>query len=630
MTPFAQHRAIRNQNDVRLLEQTPLEQAYEVRSTYELLRTSAAHFGERTAIVFLTSGDPSDDPIRWTYSDLLRGVHRTANLLHTLGVRNDDTVAVLMPACPEHHLAFWGGEAAGIVQPLNPLLSDDKLVALMNAARAKVLIAWGADEEAGYWTKALRVRERVPGLAHLIRVEPHGECEKPELPPDVIEFASATVCEPDDQLRSGRKIAPSETAAYFHTGGTTGAPRLARHSHGAQVFSAWASVQMQGVGPDDVLINGYPLFHVAGVLPVSLASLAAGATMVIPTTTLMRNREVIANYWRLVAKYRATAVSAVPTVLAALAQVPLDGVDISSVRYCRTGASPLPPELAARFERLTGLHVHESLGMTETAGILTITPPGVVGPAGCVGFPLPYVRLRIVALDTPEGAPARDLPPGERGMLLCRSPNLFSGFVDTSDNAGAFTDDGWLVTGDIGWMDAEGRLNLSGRAKDLIIRGGHNIDPKVIEDALTAHPAVHLAAAVGAPDAYAGELPVAFVALKPGHTASEDELTAFAAAHVDEAPARPRRVSIVEQMPLTNVGKIYKPQLRALAARDVAVAVSRQLCADQAPAVSLDGERIVVEWLGQTSAETREALRAALARLPIVIEWRDLEHGDIA
>jgi fatty-acyl-CoA synthase len=174
--------------------------------------------------------------------------------------------------------------------------------------------------------------------------------------------------------------------------------------------------------------------------------------------------------------------------------------------------------------------------------------------------------MRIVALDESGGATDRDLPTGERGMVLFKSPNNFSGFLDPGDTTRAFTRDGWLATGDLGWVDAEGRLNLTGRSKDLIIRSGHNLDPKVIEDALSQHPAVQFCAAVGAPDEYAGELPVAFVTLAAGASASEEELAAFAAQRVDEAPARPKAVVIIEHMPMTNVGKIYKPELRTLAA----------------------------------------------------------------
>ncbi|BEP66303.1 MULTISPECIES: acyl-CoA synthetase [unclassified Variovorax] len=627
--PFRPLFPVRGLADIRRLEETPLEEALTVRSTYELFCNSGAAFGDKTALTFLRSGNPADEPIRWSYAQLLAGIHQTANLLHTLGVGPDDAVAVLLPGCLEYHLALWGGEAAGIVQPLNPLLTDEKLVALMTAGRAKVLIAYGSDSESGMWSKAMRLRGQVPTLTTVLRVAPHDEAPGAAgtLPEGVAEFDVLRAAQPSDRLVSGRDIAPTDIAAYFHTGGTTGAPKLARHSHGAQVFTAWASVQLAGMNEQGISINGYPLFHVAGVLPASLSSLSAGVEVIIPTPSLLRNKEVLANYWKLVEKYRPTSLSAVPTVLAALANVPLDGADISSITYCRTGAAVLAPELAARFERLFGLHVHESLGMTEMAGISTITPPGVNGPAGCVGFRLPYAQVRIVALDENGNASDREVAQGETGMVLFKSPNVFSGFVDPADNAKAFTADGWLATGDLGWMDAEERLHLTGRSKDLIIRSGHNIDPKTIEDALGAHPAVQLCAAVGAPDAYAGELPVIFATLVPGASATEDELLAFTSARVDESPARPKWVSVIATMPMTNVGKIYKPELRAMAARQVVAATVAEVCAalgvnDAArPAVSTEGESLVHVQIdaaaaGAQAAALQERLHKALEPLP--------------
>ncbi|RIX81263.1 acyl-CoA synthetase [Acidovorax cavernicola] len=627
--PFRPRFPVRGLADIRALEETPLAEALTVRSTYELFRNSGAAFGDKTALTFLRSGNPADEPIRWSYAELLARIHQTANLLHTLGVGPQDAVAVLLPGCLEYHLALWGGEAAGIVQPLNPLLTDEKLVALMTAGRAKVLIAYGSDSESGMWSKAMRLRGQVPTLTTVLRVAPHDEAPGAAgtLPEGVAEFDTLRAAQPSDRLVSGRDIQSSDIAAYFHTGGTTGAPKLARHSHGAQVFTAWASVQLAGMNEQGISINGYPLFHVAGVLPASLSSLSAGVEVIIPTPSLLRNKEVLANYWKLVEKYRPTSLSAVPTVLAALANVPLDGADISSITYCRTGAAVLSPELAARFERLFDLHVHESLGMTEMAGISTITPPGVVGPAGCVGFRLPYSQVRIVALDENGNASDRDVATGETGMVLFKSPNVFSGFVDPADNAKAFTADGWLATGDLGWMDAEERLHLTGRSKDLIIRSGHNIDPKTIEDALGAHPAVQLCAAVGAPDAYAGELPVIFATLVPGASATEEELLAFTSARVDEAPARPKWVSVIATMPMTNVGKIYKPELRAMAARQVVAATVAEVCAGLGlgtaaqPTTETEGESLVRVQIdaaaaGAQAAALEEQLLKALAPLP--------------
>jgi len=621
--PFSASFPIRSLDDIRKLEETPLAEALTVRSTYEIFRNSAAAFGDKTALTFLRTGNPDDEPIRWSYAQLLSGIHQTANLLHRLGVGPDDAIAILLPGCLENHLALWGGSAAGIAQPLNPLLTDEKLVSLMTAARAKVLIAYGSDAESGMWSKAMRLRGEVPTLTTVLRVAPHDEAPGTAgpLPDGVLDFLAERSKEPGDHLVSGRDIQASDIAAYFHTGGTTGAPKLAKHSHGAQVFTAWASIQLTGQNSKATSINGYPLFHVAGVLPASLALLSAGVEMIIPTPSLLRNKEVMANYWRLVEKYRATSLSAVPTVLAALANVPLDGADISSIVYCRTGAAVLPPELAARFERLFGLHVHESLGMTEMAGISTITPPGVNGPAGCVGFRLPYSQMRIVALDQNGNASDRQLPDGQQGMVLFKSPNVFSGFVDPADTAKAFTADGWLATGDLGWIDSEGRLNLSGRSKDLIIRSGHNIDPKVIEDALGAHPAVQLCAAVGAPDAYAGELPVAFATLAPGASVTEAELLAFTGARVDEAPAKPKSVIVIEHMPMTNVGKIYKPQLRAMAARKVVETLVDEACKAvgigeaSRPRVEPEGESTLKVIVDSAAAGTKAAqLQAQLSQ----------------
>jgi len=567
--PFTPQFPIRSAADVRRLEETPLESALTQRSTYEIFCESARAFGDKTALTFLRSANPQEAPIRWTYSKLLRGIHQTANLLHRLGVQPNDAIAILLPGCLDYHLALWGGEAAGIVQPLNPLLNEEKLVSLMNAGKAKVLFAWGSDDEAQLWSKAMRIRALVPTLRTVIRVPPHYEIAAPTLPVGVLDFFDHRHLEVDDHLVSGRTISANDIAAYFHTGGTTGAPKLARHSHGAQVFTAWVCVQLQGTLPTDVVINGYPLFHVAGVLPGALTSFAAGSEVLIPTTSLFRNREVLSNYWRLVEHYGATVVSAVPTVLEALANSPLGTADISTLRYCRTGAAPLSPDLAVRFERLFGLHVHESLGMTEMAGISTITPPGVNAPVGCVGFRLPYTQLRVVALDEHGNPTNHEQPVAMQGMVLFKSPNLFSGFVDPDDNARALTPDGWLATGDLGWLDDQERLNLSGRSKDLIIRGGHNIDPKVIEDAMSIHPAVQHCAAVGAPDTYAGELPVVFVTLIPGAVATEAELLEFVSQRVDEPPARPKSVTILLAMPMTSVGKIFKPELRQLAASRV-------------------------------------------------------------
>lgn len=609
--------------DIHRIEATPLAQTVPWASTYALIRASAEVHADRPALTFLHTGQPGGKSTTWTYRDLLKGIHQTANLLHGLHLCPHDVVAILLPGGLAYHLALWGGEAAGIVQPLNPLLSEDKLLSLLRASQAKVLIAHGVDDDTQMRAKALRLQAQLPHLQTVLLVHPEGEPLAEALPDGTQDFHAHRAQQASDRLLSDRVFSPQDIAAYFHTGGTTGAPKLARHSHGAQIFTAWANATMQGFQASDVTINGYPLFHVAGVLPGALCSLAVGMHVIIPTAALFRNRDVVQNYWRLAEHHGCTLMSGVPTVLAALAGVPLDGADISRMRSVRTGAAPLPPELAQRFAQTFGLQINESLGMTETAGLSTVAPPGLSAPAGCVGWPLPHAQVRIVALNSDDQATGDDLPASDKGMVLYRGPNLFSGYLDAAETASSFTPDGWLITGDVGFVDTQGRLHLSGRAKDLIIRGGHNIDPKVIEDALGAHPAVDLCAAVGAPDAYAGELPVAFATLKPGSTVSEAELLTFTAEGVDEAPARPKSITVLARMPVTNVGKIYKPELRTLATAAVVQGLVHntlaplQLEPTQWPQVQAAGDAQVVVDARATPVAAWNALKPLLDALPV-------------
>ena len=608
---------------IRQIEATPLAKAMPWASTYDLIAASARAHADQAALTFLHTAQPGGAATCWTYRELLQGIHQTANALHGLQVGPQDVTAILLPGGLAYHLALWGGEAAGIVQPLNPLLSEEKLLSLLQASQAKVLIAHGVEDDSQMLAKAMRLQEKLPHLKTLLLVHPDGQALPSPLPAGAQDFHALRRQQNADRLLSGRVFSAQDIAAYFHTGGTTGAPKLARHSHGAQVFTAWANATMQGFQPSDVTINGYPLFHVAGVLPGALCSLAIGMHVIIPTAALFRERDVLQNYWRLVEHHGCTLMSGVPTVLAALAGVPLEGANISRLRAVRTGAAPLPPELALRFERQFGLAVHESLGMTETAGLSTVAPPGLSAPAGCVGWPLPHARVRVVALTADDQASTRDLPPNEKGMVLYQGPNLFSGYLDAKETQRSFTPDGWLITGDVGFLDNEGRLHLSGRAKDLIIRGGHNIDPKVIEDALGAHPAVALCAAVGAPDAYAGELPVAFATLKAGQQVSPEALLAFTAERVDEAPAKPKSITLLERMPVTNVGKIYKPELRTLATAAVVQSLTERVFAnlpthpDKWPQVMAEGDAPVTVDAAATPPADWAQLKPLLEALPV-------------
>jgi fatty-acyl-CoA synthase len=360
------------------------------------------------------------------------------------------------------------------------------------------------------------------------------------------------------QLASGRRIEAGDTAAYFHTGGTTGLPKLVRHTHRNEVYQAWLIGLML---PNNLVLFGLPLFHVGGALTQGLASFGMGATVVVLSPAGWRNPNAIRNAWKLVERFRPEVFGGVPTVLAAALNVPVGDADVSSIRYASGGGSAIPVAVAQAYQKQFGAPVLEVYGMTETSSVHTISYPDRPVRLGAVGHACPYSQVRIVQVDG-EGRFVRDCAADEIGVVAMAGPGVFSGYLSERHNREAFVEPGWVNSGDLGRLDADGYLWITGRAKDLIIRGAHNIDPAPVEEILFQQPAVALAAVVGEPDAYAGELPVAYVQLKAPSQAEAAELAAFIAARTPERAATPVHVYLVDAIPLTGVGKVFKPQLR--------------------------------------------------------------------
>jgi fatty-acyl-CoA synthase len=259
--------------------------------------------------------------------------------------------------------------------------------------------------------------------------------------------------------------------------------------------------------------------------------------------------------------------------------VPRDGHDLSSLKVFVSGGSTVPVELIRRIETEIGVPVVEGYGMTEVHCYSTMNPMHGERRPGSVGLRLPYTEVRIADV-AGDGTIRGDCPLGTIGHVLMRGPQVTPGYLDPRHDKGAMLADGWLDSGDLGRLDADGYVWLTGRSKDLIIRGGHNIDPIVIEEALVRHPAVETAAAVGLPDTYAGELPMAFVQLKPNATATAEELREFCRQEIPERAAVPVQVVPIPTMPLTGVGKIFKPALRLDAAQRAFDAALMPLRAD--------------------------------------------------
>lgn len=553
---------IRTPGDIEAIEAVPLEARLEgLESSYDVIARSARRSPDAVALVFVPEGDATVPAREVTYAELARKVTQAANAFHALGVGPKDVVSYLLPNLLETHYTIWGGEAAGIVNAVNPLLEPEHIAHILNAVKTRVLVTMGPKLSAPLWRKVDAIRTHVPSLRAVLVL---GEREARAA--DVLPFAAELEQQPADRLVSGRRIARSDIASCFHTGGTTGVPKVAPHTHLNELADAWSAAAMLDFGSGDTVLCGLPLFHVNGVVATGVMPFMAGAKVVLLGADGYRSRATIPHFWRNVERFRASFFSAVPTIYSTLLGVPIAGADLSSLRYAVCGAAPMPPELIRKFEDATGVKILEGYGLTEGTCVSALNPRNGVRLAGSIGLRIPYQQMKTVVLDA-EGRYASDCTVEEIGRLVIKGPNVFPGYTEEKANRNIWIADGWLDTGDLARQDADGRFWLTGRQKDLIIRGGHNIDPMLIEEAMLRHPAVRMAAAVGRPDAYAGELPIVYVTLREGCTANPEELLAFARTSIPERAAVPGEVIVRESIPVTAVGKIFKPELRFDAVR---------------------------------------------------------------
>lgn len=552
---------IRKASDIAVVESWGFDAYLPDRTPFGLIEASAARGPDRLAIRYIRKvGDPATD-LTLTYAEFVCRIRQAANLFRRLGVEAEDAVAILAPHALSSQIALWGAEVAGRACPINPMLSPEHVIALLKESKATVAVVLGENDDIPVWSGLVPALREAGCLTHIL------DCDSDRATGGSDGCFEALVdAEPAAALTFEPADDPDAIAAFFHTGGTTGAPKLAIHTQQNQAFVGRSAALMYDLKADDVLVNGFPLFHVAGAFVYGLSVFAAGGSILIPTRLGMRNQPFVRSIWKQVRHHGVTVIGGVPTVMSTLLTVPLDA-EISSLRVMLTGGSPLPTELADAFERTIGKPVRNILGMTECAGVVTIEPFNAKRTAGSTGLRLPFTMVRAFRQTAGTFDPSAPCDVGETGILALRGPNVGPGYTDTDRNRGTFEADGWLVSGDLGYVDGAGRVHVTGRAKDIIIRGAHNIDPALIEEALMQHPAVAIAAAVGQPDAHAGELPVAFVVLKDDVDADPEVIREFIGPLVSEPAAHPKSVTILAEMPLTPVGKIYKPALRVIATR---------------------------------------------------------------
>ncbi len=538
-----------------------------------LSQTAAAH-GGRKAVTFQMFSDPGAKDETLTWRGLQEKTAQTANMFRSLGVGEADVVAYLLPNATETILTYLGGQIAGIVNPINPLLEPEQIGAILRETGAKVLVTLRAFPKTDVAQKAAEAVALAPNVKHVVEVDllhyltGLKRLIVPLIRPKVEVKHSAKIVNFTKELAKHpttlafEDSAGDRVAAYFHTGGTTGMPKVVQHKYSGIIYNAWLGDRLLFT-EQDVQICPLPLFHVFATIVALGASLGSGAQIVFPTPQGYRGEGVFDNFWKLIERHRVTFMITVPTAMSALMQRPVNA-DISSLRLAFCGSAPLPLELYRRFEQAAGVTICEGYGLTEATCLVSINPPDGEKRVGSIGIPFPYTKIRIV-----NPATQVDCGVDEVGEICVSNPGVASGdtYTEPDKNADLYyhfpeKDRYFLRTGDLGRVDPDGYLWITGRAKDLIIRGGHNIDPAEIEEALAGHEAVAFAGAIGQPDIHAGELPAAYVELVDGAKITSEELRSYAKEHIHERAAWPKHLEILDELPKTAVGKVFKPALR--------------------------------------------------------------------
>jgi long-chain acyl-CoA synthetase len=464
-----------------------------------------------------------------SYGRLDEDTARVAGLLHDHGVKPGDRVGIMLPNTPEFALVYYGVlRAGGVVVPMNPLLKAREVSYYLGDSGARLMFGWqafAAETQAG----------AKQADAEAIVIVPGGFGEV---------LASAR---PADEMvdRDG-----DDAAVILYTSGTTGQPKGAELTHANLVRNAeLTQTDLLDLTPDDVIFGGLPLFHAFGQTCTLNTAVASGACL----TLLPRfNAE---QALRILAEHRVTIFAGVPTMYSALLHLPdRDKYDVSRLRLCFSGGAAMPVEVLRAFEAAFGCVVLEGYGLSETSPVASFNHPNRERKPGTIGTPISGVEMRIVDEN------GNELPQGETGEIAIRGHNVMKGYWRRPEATAAAIRDGWFHTGDIGRVDGDGYFSIVDRKKDLIIRGGYNVYPREIEEVMHEHPAVAEVAVIGLPHPDLGEEVGAAVALKPGATASAEELRDHVKRQV-AAYKYPRKVWIVDALPKNATGKIVKREI---------------------------------------------------------------------
>ena len=535
----------------------PAELTPRFTSGLEMFLATAKAMPEQAAIYYFDQA--------MSYGELDRKSTALAVALKGRGITQGDRVAFYLQNIPQFLIALYGAWKIGaIVVPCNPMLKQRELEYHLNDSGAKSLVCL----EALYATVAREVIGNTK-VEFVITTSELDFVDKEAIPPllgsskkqrfdktlDMLElldqFDGANV-----QLAT---LTPADVAFLTYTSGTTGRPKGAMNTHSNVVFNATFYQEWMQLGSNDVVLGVAPFFHITGLI----AHLAVAALAGMPI--IMFYRFDPAETLRLTEKWRGSFTVAAITVFIALLNHPdIRTRNLSSLVKAYSGGAPVSPAIVERFQEATGVYIHNIYGLTETTSPSHAVPLGGHAPVDAdsgalsVGIPIPNTICRVVDVDT-----GQDLPPGEVGELITKGPEVVAGYWEKPEETAYAIRDGYLYTGDVARMDAEGWFYLVDRKKDMIIASGYKVWPREVEDVLYQHPAVREAGVVGAPDAYRGETVIAYVALKSGFEGkvTPEELIEFCKQRMANYKY-PRQIEIMEELPKTPTGKFLRRELR--------------------------------------------------------------------
>ena len=535
-----------------------------------LLTDTRAKYPEHAAIIFGAMVGSRLMDAKLTYRQLDDAVNRFAAGLQEMGVGKGDRVAIMLPNCPQFVIAAYAAWRIGaIVVCCNPLYVAREIEHLINDSGAETFVVMSQLYER---VKSIRektglkrvivtnIKEYFPGLLRLLFTLAK---EKKEGHWVDISGDAGSYWFQDVMRRASKpapvEIDPDEVSTLIYTGGTTGGPKGAQLSHYNLVSNATAlNVWTSSRPTEDSLLAVMPYFHSYG-LTVGMNVCIANAV----TSVQIPNPREMEHVLTSIQKHRVTYYPGVPTMFIGLLNYPeRDQYDLTSLRFAVSAAAPLPPEVQQQFQDVTGGVMMEAYGLTETSPCVTMDP--IDSPRfNSLGVPLPDTDVKVVNVESGE----EELPSGEIGELIIKGPQVMKGYwnlpTETANalRTGPDGEPGWLYTGDIGFMDEDGYFHMADRKKDMIIAGGYNIYPADVEAVLFEHPKIREAAVIGVPDEYRGETVKAFVVLKEGESATEEEIIEFCREGMASYRV-PRIVEFRDDLPKSMVGKVLRRELR--------------------------------------------------------------------